>query len=148
MVADDDNRDAESTEMASELTKAEIGFVIKYFESAEVEARTTERYVLVGLGAIYTYLAAHVSDLPRIVWFAPPLVVFFAAVRALGMGWRQGQILAYLKQVESELAITRTGWAKWYKDQPPFVAVSAASFYVFLLVVTLGVAIASRRLFW
>ena len=147
-MADDMDADANSEKLASELVRAEIAFVIRYFETAELEARTTERYVLLVLGAMYTYLAAHVSELSRIAWFAPTLVVFFAAVRALGMGWRQGQILTFLKKLEGDLPVARmSGWAHWYKDQPPLITLSAAAFYIFLLAVTFGVAIASQCLF-
>jgi hypothetical protein len=147
-----DTQDALARDVAiqqgNRLFGLEVDFAFKYFEAAELEARTTERYVIVALGGVYVYLAANVTQINRLAWFAPTVVVLFAAARAIGMGWRQGELLTYLGKIENKLPLPGAvdGWAKWYKDRPPLVAISAVLFYAFLAVVTLVIAFGSRWL--
>lgn len=54
-----------------------------------------------------TFFSVH-----TLAWFAPSFVVVFAGIRALGLGWRQGALLSYLKRVEVDaLPQTDAAWA-------------------------------------
>lgn len=129
---------------ASELITQETAFVYKYFEAAELDARVTERHILIALGAIYSYLSTRTAslNLPGWVWYVPTLVVLFAGIRATGLAWRQRQILEFLAKAEAALLSSHTysGWAQWYGAQKPLIAATAAGFYVLLFSVTLAIA--------
>jgi len=129
---------------ASELLKQEVGFALDVFQAAELEARSTERYVLIALGGMDSYLATKQIPEPfrRLAWYAPSWLTAFAALRALALGWRQRQVIAYLYDLECRVSLTSLapGWAKGQLAQLPFVALSAVAFYGALLFVTLGVA--------
>ncbi len=133
----------DAREAGGELLKQEASFVLEFFQTAEHEARATERYVLIALGAIYSYLAAQKGELPPGAWYAPTFVVVVAFIRAVGLGYRQKQLLKYLQEMEGRLTLPSgvSGWAEWFSKLPPFIAISAGAFYVLLIVVTLVVAL-------
>jgi hypothetical protein len=137
--------DPQPSNPASELITQETAFVYKYFEAAELDARTTERHILIALGAIYSYLSAKAASLevPGWAWYAPTLVVLFAGIRAAGLAWRQRQLLDFLAKTESAFLSSDgyPGWAQWYNAQKPLIAVTAAVFYVLLVGVTLAIAV-------
>src|SRR5688572_4288501 len=122
----------ESVNAAAELFKQQIAFVYEFFQAAELEARATERYVLVALAGMYSYLAS--KEIPRqfrrLAWYAPTLVTVFALFRALLLGWRQSQLLDYLMKVERRLPLPSRvpGWAQWFTKEVPFVGMSALVF--------------------
>ena len=122
------------------LTK-EADFAFNLYQAAELEVRATERYVLVGLAAMYSYLAA-TKDIPfrKYAWHAPTFVVVFAGIRALGLGYRQWGVVHYLQTVEAKVlcADASLGWAKF--KQWPIVTLSAVLFYVLLLTFTIFIA--------
>ena len=130
----------------AKLLDQEVAFVFRFFEMAEREARATERYVLIGIGAIFSYLATQesvIEELPLLVWYAPAFVVLMAWFRAVSLGFRQKQLMSYLKTLEAKLTLpTRdSGWATYFTNQGPFVAVWAATFYLVLLLVTVVIAV-------
>jgi hypothetical protein len=140
------------------LTK-EAEFAWSFYQAAELEVRATERYVLIGLAAMYSYLAS-TKSIPRqfqkIAWHAPTFVVIFAGIRALGLGWRQYQLMRYLQALESRVlcgdvkvvcgevkilcADANVGWAFSFIGQKSMVALSAGLFYVLLAIFTVFVA--------
>jgi hypothetical protein len=131
---------------AAELLKQQSAFVYEFFQAAELEARATERYVLIALATMYSYLAANGTAIPpqfrELAWCAPTLVTVFAGIRALGLGRRQKQMLDYLKEIEARLPPPGEipGWAHWFSKQVPFVAISAGVFYLLLTALTVFVA--------
>jgi hypothetical protein len=131
-------------QVAAELFKQQATFVYDFFQAAELEARATERYVLVALAGMYSYLAT--KEVPRqfrrLAWYAPTLVTVFAGIRALGLGWRQRQTLDYLIEMERRLPPPNQvrGWGQWFTKQVPFVSISAGVFYVLLIILTLVIA--------
>jgi hypothetical protein len=126
------------------LLKDDVAFVYAFFQAAELEARQTERYVLVTLGGMYSYFATkEIPDrLRRLAWYSPVLIVVFAAIRALGLMLRQEQLLNYLKHVEQHFPYTADapGWANWYARQPSVVALPTVLFYLLLFAITLFIA--------
>ena len=128
-----------------DFLKQEAAFVFEFFQTAEHEARATERWVLIALGAIYSYLATQKipSGLSVVAWYVPTFVAVAASVRAVGLGWRQYHLLRYLKKVERQVALPSQvpGWALSYTKAPPFIAISAVIFYAFLIVGTFAIAI-------
>lgn len=134
---------------ATELLNSNIDFVYAFFQAAELEARQTERYVLVTIGAIYTYLTT--KEIParfrQLAWYAPVLIVAFAAIRALGLMLRQMQLLDYLTEIETKFPLPNQapGWAYWYGKQASVVAWPTAMFYLLLIVVTVVLAYRMRK---
>lgn len=129
----------------TEYSKQDLDFVYSLFQAAELEARTTERYLLVTLGGMYSYLSTKEipARLSKMAWYAPALVTLFSAVRALGLLARQVDALNYLKLVEHQypLAGNLHGWALRSSASPlPLLIVTATLFYVVLLVGTFAVA--------
>jgi hypothetical protein len=123
----------------------EAEFVYSLYQAAELEVRATERYVLIGLAAMYSYLAA-TSDIPRqfrnVAWYAPTFVVVFAGIRALGLGWRQAQLMRYLRDMEGQVlgSDACSGWAHSFLAQRSIVALSAGVFYFVLAIFTALIA--------
>lgn len=136
--------DSSSEAAAPELLKHNVTFVYAFFQAAELEARATERYVLVALGGMYSYLATQniPVDLGRLAWYAPALVAVFGAIRALGLLLRQGQLLDYLVEVDRRLPLQGgvPGWAQWSGTKLSVLALPAAVFYILLIGLTLFVA--------
>ena len=103
-----------------------------------------ERYLLVALGGMYSYLAT--KKIPqyyrRLAWYAPTLITALAAFRAFVLGLRQAQIWNYLKEVETQIPLPSgvQGWAHWYKCQTPYVFITAVVFYALVLGSTLIIA--------
>jgi hypothetical protein len=56
-----------SVEAVQFLTK-ETEFVYAFYQAAELEVRATERYVLIGLGGMYSYLATRDLPAPFLRW--------------------------------------------------------------------------------
>jgi len=136
--------DAESERAAGKLLKQEATFVYDFFEATELEVRAMVRYVLVALGAMYSYLATTGIPLqyPRLAWYAPTLVTVIASIRALVLGHRQKKLLQYLMEMERRLPMPGgvPGWAGWFYPKPSFVAMTAIVFYVLLIASTLFIA--------
>ena len=126
---------------------SESNFVYDMFQAAELEVRTTERWVLITLGAIYSYLATKAKTevpqpLRRLAWYSPTFIVVFAGLRALGLGLRQGQILNWLQVVETKvLGPNGGGWA-----QAKHLWVVTATATTFYLVLALATVIIARRM--
>jgi len=122
------------------LTK-EAEFAFGLYQAAELEVRTTERYVLVALGGIYSYLATKSGEIPlrfrRLAWYSPTFVVIFAGIRALGLGLRQAEVTRWLCMTEHKLSPNAVGWAKFTHDSPWVVTATACAFYLVLAVVTI-----------
>jgi hypothetical protein len=132
-----------SKEAVEFLTK-EAEFVYAFYQAAELEVRATERYVLVGLGGMYSYLATRERSAPfsRLAWYAPTFVVLFAAIRALGLGLRQAELLQYLKSGEVKVlgcAGASAGWAHSFTAGLPIVATTAGVFYMLLVGLTFAI---------
>ena len=125
------------------MIEVNINFAIDLFLAAEKEARETERFILVAIGAIYAYLTTprDISAFSRVAWFAPPAIAFFAAVRAMGLLFRQRQILKYLESVEPNGQAGSQSLALWLSKQPSVLALPMAIFYLLLIGSTLAVAI-------
>lgn len=125
----------------------ESKFVYDMFQAAELEVRTTERWVLITLGAIYSYLATKAkTDIPPplrgLAWYSPTFIVIFAGLRALGLGLRQGQILDWLKAAETRvLGPNGGGWA-----QAKHLWVVTGTATTFYLVLALATVIIARRM--
>jgi hypothetical protein len=135
---------------AVELLTKEAEFVYNLYQTAELEVRATERYVLLGLGAMYSYLVTKsIPDRFRsIAWYAPTFVVLFAGIRALGLGLRQKQLLQYLDKVtEARIlqANSAAGWAGNFRCGKAYVAWTAGSFYVLLACMTIVLALRMTR---
>jgi len=148
----------QSADAISFLTK-EADFAWSLFQAAELEVRATERYVLVGLAGIYSYLASTKtipSRFQKVAWHAPTFVVVFAGIRALGLGVRQWQLMRYLRTLEGNVLcadvnvlcgnakalcpVAKIGWAHSFIGQRSIVALSAGLFYVLLATFTIFVA--------
>jgi hypothetical protein len=119
----------------------ESKFVYDLYHAAELEVRLTERYVLLALGGIYSYLATTAAkEIPirfrRLAWYAPTFVVIFAGLRAMGLGIRQKQIMAWLLRAENSSLIDQPGWAQSSVCTFPIMATTAGVFYIFLAVTT------------
>jgi hypothetical protein len=134
---------------AAEFLLKEVDFVSSLYQAAELEVRTTERYVLVTLGGIYSYLAS--KDVPgrfrRPAWYVPTFVVVFAGLRALGLGLRQCQLLQWLKTTEAKALVGNVdaGWVQSFTKGAPIVAGTATAFYVVLTILTLVIAWRATR---
>ena len=120
----------------------ELKFVYDLYLAAENEVRSTERWILVILGGIYSYLAAKgTPEVPlpvrRLAWYSPTFIVVFAGIRALGLGLRQKGVMDWLRANEPA-----TSWAN--SDHLFVVTATATFFYVGLAVAT--VLIANRML--
>jgi len=130
--------------VAVDFLSTEAGFVYKLYEAAELEVRASERYVLIGLAGMYSYLATKgvPAQFRSWAWYAPTFIVLFAAIRALGLGWRQGQLIRYLRDTEASVlgASASAGWAHSFIAQKSIVAASAGIFYVLLLIATIIIA--------
>ena len=120
----------------------ESKFVYDLYHAAELEVRLTERYVLLALGGIYSYLATtSAKSIPRrfnrLAWYAPTFVVIFAGFRAMGLGFRQKEIMHWLLRAEnSSLVGLPPGWAQSTVCGFPIMATTAGTFYIFLAVTT------------
>ena len=76
--------DAASEQAAGDLLKQEVTFAYAFFQATEFEARTMERYVLIAVGAMYSYLATTKQiplPYPQLAWYAPTLVTVIASIR-------------------------------------------------------------------
>jgi hypothetical protein len=133
--------------MATDFMQIDINFAIQLFQAAELEARETERFILLAIGAIYAYLTTkEVPDkFKRVAWFSPPAIAIFAAVRALGLMLRQVQMLEYLRSLESCGLADSRGLACWLSHQPPVLALPMGIFYLLLIGITLAIAIVMVR---
>jgi hypothetical protein len=93
---------------------------------------------------MYSYLATkHIpSQFRRLAWYAPTFVVVFAAVRALGLGLRQAQLMRFMATAEAKLLTSDSdvGWAKSFICGPPYMSTTAGVFYIVLAAVTIAVA--------
>ena len=131
------------------MMEININFAIDLFQAAEKEARETERFILLAIGAIYAYLTTTTKvitdDFSHVAWFAPSAIAVFAAVRAMGLLFRQRQILKYLESVEPNGQAGSQGLALWLSKQPSVLAVPMAIFYLLLFGSTLAVAIRMTR---
>lgn len=124
-------------------------FAYELFAAAENEARSGERYLLVAVGGIYSYLLTHATDVARSFgcapWLVPPILVVFAGVRAAVLAVRQAALLRYLKTLE-ERAISATpgvGWAHAFQGGPPVLSMWAFAFYIAFFILTTIAAISS-----
>lgn len=127
---------------AADLLTTQLKFAYDLFLAAEAEVRSTERWLLVTLGAMYSYLAtkAHAAFPPplrRVAWYSPAFIVVFAGIRALGLGLRQWQLLEWLKTTE------KGGWSQ--VDRTWTVTATATGFYVVLAVATFVIAYRMTR---
>ena len=125
------------------MIEININFAIDLFLAAEKEARETERFILLAIGAIYAYLMTTniTGTFSRVAWFAPSAIAVFAAVRAMGLLFRQRQMLKYLESVEPNGQAGSQGLALWLSKQPSVLALPMAIFYLLLIGSTLAVAI-------
>ena len=132
------------TEAAAKFLTTESKFVQDLFQAAEVEVRSTERWLLIALGAIYSYLATKArtevpQPLRKLAWYSPTFIVVFAGIRAFGLGFRQWQVLNWLAQTEtSVLGANGGGWAQ--SKHPWIVTATATGFYVILALATFIIA--------
>src|SRR4051794_4067756 len=128
--------------MALEFLTKESEFVYGLYQAAELEVRSTERYVLVTLGALYSYLATRAAtDIPPrfrpLAWYTPVGLVVFAGIRALGLGLRQHWVLKWLERAETRVlprdgVPASVGWANFSTCHPWVLSTVATIFYVFL----------------
>ncbi|HXH94338.1 MAG TPA: hypothetical protein VNN25_22365 [Thermoanaerobaculia bacterium] len=127
---------------AADFLSKEATFVYDLYHAAELEVRLTERYVLLALGGIYSYLATTAAkEIPirfrRLAWYAPTFVVVFAGFRALGLGFRQKEITEWLLRAEYSAHIAKpAGWAQSTVCGFPIMAATASVFYIVLTVTT------------
>ena len=132
--------------MTTEFMQIDVKFAIELFQAAENEARETERFILLAIGAIYAYLTKEIpNNFMQVAWFSPPAIAIFAAVRALGLMLRQRQVLKYLKSVEPSGLPDSRGLALWLSNQPSVLAVPMGIFYLFLIGITLAIAFVMGR---
>jgi len=133
--------------MATDFIQIDINFAIQLFQAAELEARETERFILLAIGAIYAYLTTkEVPDkFKRVAWFSPPAIAIFAAVRALGLMLRQVHMMEYLNRVESSGLEDSQRLAFWFSHQPPLLALPMGIFYLLLIGITLAIAVVMVR---
>ena len=124
----------------TELLMSDMAFAQTFFQAAELEARETERYVLIALAAMYSYLATKEipPSLHRLAWYSPTLIVVFAGVRALALGCRQGKLLNYVASIQQSDGTQ--GWAVWFSKQWSSLTVATGLFYLTLLCITLIIA--------
>jgi len=128
--------------MTTEFMQIDVKFAIELFQAAENEARETERFILIAIGAIYAYLTT--KEIPpnfkQVAWFSLPAIAIFAALRALGLMLRQRQVLKYLKSVTTSGLADSRGLAIWLSNQPSVLAVPMGIFYLLLIGITLAIA--------
>lgn len=129
--------------MVTEFMQIDINFAIELFQAAEKEARETERFILLAIGAIYAYLMTKQipdNNFNHVAWFCPPAIAIFAAGRALGLMSRQKRILEYLKNVEPGGLADSRGLGLWLSNQSSVLAVPMGIFYLLLIGITLAIA--------
>lgn len=130
-------------QVAAELFKQQAIFVYEFSQAAELEARATERYVLVALAGMYSYLAT--KEVPRqfrrLAWYAPTLVTVFAGIRALGLGWRQRQLLDYFDRDGKATTAAEPGSRVGAVFRASALCFDFSGvFYVLLIILTLVIA--------
>jgi hypothetical protein len=125
------------------------------------DQRATERYMLLALAVIYSFLSLHRGDsvseeirlLMACAWYAPPLLAFLAAAR-----WAENvrlihQIADYTQAREQELLGQRGGWETYLKKlnngKGPSVLLSGhyIFFWLFLIFSTMTIAAYQQSLF-
>ena len=131
--------------LAADLLNQQVSFLYAFFQATELEARAMERYLLLALGGMYSYLAT--KEVPQqyrgLAWYAPTGIAAFAALRAVVLAVRQAQIWRYIgEEVERQISLPSgvQGWAHWYNGQTPYVLITAAAFYVLVIVSTFVIA--------
>ena len=122
-----------------DILQADVAFATALYTAAEAEARQTERYLLIALGAMYAYLTT--KDIPqslqKIAWYVPAIVTAFTGLRALGLGLRQHDLLKFLacmKGGQSQFAIA-------FLSGPSYLAYTIGAFYITLFAASLAVAL-------
>ena len=106
------------------------------------ETRKLEILAVGASGAVYTWLATHVSPATNfglLPWFIPVLFVLFGALRSWSLSKHIGVASDYLKALESELSQERSnvlGWELRFNKHRGITYWSAVIFWVTLLVIT------------
>jgi hypothetical protein len=127
------------------LTK-ELDFVFSLYQAAELEVRSTERWLLVALAALYSYLATKAARditarFPRLAWWTPVALVTFAGIRAIALGLRQHYVMIWLQTAETTILPPDFGWASFSESKPWIVSITVAVFYGALVLATTVIAI-------
>jgi hypothetical protein len=90
------------------------------------ESRATERYVLLGSGAIYTFVFAHWGDLhlrdvaaAKYIFLIPPILALLGGLRSWGLADYIRGCDDYIKKAEEALHLPGLeGWQHYWKDSP------------------------------
>jgi hypothetical protein len=86
------------------------------------EARTLERQVLFGTGAVWAWLAIHGKDVAQLGWFIPLLFALGGAFRAFALKRAVENIALYIRKLEGALAEgppNLVGWETFRRLRPP-----------------------------
>src|SRR6266404_7869972 len=91
--------------------KKEIG-------SAISEAYSQERYAVIGAGAVWAWLATHLSPAPppKLSWWIPLVFALFGGLRSLALILTIKPKAAYMRRLEDEAfpAQEPQGWEQYY----------------------------------
>lgn len=124
-------------------------------ESTLQEQLTLERYVLVSVGALTGWILTHkvAQSYSNLAWAISPIVVAFAALRALIIGGIFGDISAYMRRIETAFDLPREvgGWEhyRYLQRHPPnkkrnlvvmAKGLQKTAFWILLLGITLALA--------
>jgi len=114
--------------------KKEIGSAIN-------EAYALERYAVIGTGAVWAWLATHLSPVlpPKIAWWIPLLFAVFGALRSLALIFTIKPKATYMRKLEDEAFPSQKplGWERYYeKERRPFVGTTMTVFWLLLIGVT------------
>lgn len=114
--------------------KKEIG-------SAVNEAYALERYAVIGTGAVWAWLATHLSPSPppKMSWWIPVLFATFGALRSLALIFSIKPKATYMRRLEDEAFPSQKplGWERYYaKNKRPYVGTTMAVFWLLLILLT------------
>jgi hypothetical protein len=122
-------------------------YLYQLFDADEKEVRQLERYLLVAIAAIFSFLVNQITKADYTnLWYFPAFLTCIAGIRAGALGNRQRVWLRTLAEVEqrwatsvgSEYRNNGPGWASLYNRYGSYaVTGSAMLFYVALLALTI-----------
>lgn len=135
-----------SNEVSHQYLMSEAEYMRKIFEDSAKWIEVLERYSLLVTGAIWSWVAANISNtefqIKYIIWL-PVLVQFLFGVRAWSISKDMASMIDYLKKIETKIQLPdNLGWATyWDTNRSRYRDVTGYLFWGVLQCISLIVAL-------
>jgi hypothetical protein len=137
----------ESKTVNDSFCLAEYDALRREIEHMLDDSRAIERNAVFAVGATWAWLAVHIGNLPKAIWWMPVFLTVLGSYRSWALLKTFGLMSDYIQEIERHFygdeASSKivAGWERFSRKRKHWISQTGALLWILMFVTTVGVAV-------